>query len=77
MTEHGPYLVPRSGGGPEEVTLIACPLPWCEHEFEENDQRHVHFEEAHRPEDFGLSPIVTRAVQSRLTDYDNMEEVKA
>lgn len=76
MTKPGTYLVPRSGGGPEEVSLTACPLPWCEHVFEDGEQRHHHFEVAHRPEDFGLSPIRTRAAQSRLEDYD-MEELKA
>lgn len=52
-----------------EYTLRQCPLPDCPKEFDEEEQRHVHFARVHRPEDFGLSPIRTRPAQARLGDF--------
>lgn len=50
-----------------EYTLLSCPL--CEYKFDEFEKRHTHYEKRHRPEDAGLSPIRTRPVQGRLSDF--------
>lgn len=69
MTELGQYLVERPCAR-GEYTLTECPLEECPKVFDEEEQRHLHFEQVHRPEDFGLSPIRTRPAQARLGDFD-------
>ena len=44
------------GSGVIRLSLIACPLGDCEHEFKTHEPRSNHYLEEHSPQDFGLSP---------------------
>ena len=47
------------GQGVVRVSLTACPLGDCGHEFEKYEPRWRHYLDDHTPEDCGLSPRLT------------------
>lgn len=59
-------LLRRAPHTPGVIQLVACP---CGYEFKGNERRDIHFYRDHRPEDFGLSRMVTKDRQSRIGDY--------